>query len=44
MSTVFDPAEHRLLLYLEAIDPNLSRGVGLNVTVERLLVYEVPLA
>ena len=41
-SLVLDPANHRMLIYVEAIDPKLSRAIGLNETVERLLVYQVP--
>lgn len=43
MSIVGDPDRNRLLIYTEAIDPTLSRGIGLNETVERLLVYEARL-
>ena len=40
-SLVFDPMKNRMLVYVEAIDPKLSRAIGLNETVERLLVYEI---
>lgn len=43
MSLVGDLERNRILIYVEAIDPTLSRGIGLNETVERLLVYEVDL-
>ena len=41
-SLVYDPVNNRMLIYVEAIDPKLSRAIGLNETVERLLVYQVP--
>ena len=40
-TTVFDPKRQRYLMYVEAIDPELSPAVGINSTVERLLVYEI---
>ena len=40
---VFDPLKNRILMYIEALDPKLTRAIGLNETVERQLVYEVPL-
>jgi hypothetical protein len=42
-SLVFDPTKSRILMYIEALDPKLTRAIGLNETVERQLVYEVPL-
>ena len=42
-SSVYDPRGKRLLMYVEAIDGKLSRAIGLNETVERLLVYEASL-
>ncbi len=42
-SLTFDPKRNRMLIYVEAIDPELSEHMGLNGTVERLLVYETPL-
>jgi hypothetical protein len=42
-SLVFDPIRHRVLTYVEAIDGELSKHMGLNGTVERLLVYETAL-
>lgn len=42
-SLVFDPPRNRILTYVEAIDPELSQHMGLNGTVERLLVYQTPL-
>lgn len=37
---VFDPLRRRYLTYVEAIDPELTEAIGINSTVERLLVYE----
>jgi hypothetical protein len=42
-SLVYDPLRRRLLIYVEAIDPELTRQMGLNETVERLILYETPL-
>lgn len=42
-SLVEDPHRHRMLMYVEAIDKRLTKAIGLNTTVERLLVYECPL-
>ena len=42
-SLVKDPLRSRMLIYVEAIDKSLSTAIGLNSTVERLLVYESPL-
>ncbi len=42
-SLTFDPLRGRVLMYVESIDPELSEHMGLNGTVERLLVYETPL-
>ncbi len=39
-SLLHDPVGNRILTYVEAIDPNLSRAMGLNETVERVLLYE----
>jgi hypothetical protein len=39
-SLVWDPVRSRMLIYVEAIDPKLTVHMGLNGTVERLLVYE----
>jgi hypothetical protein len=39
-SLLNDVATGRMLIYVEAIDPDLSRAIGLNETVERTLVYE----
>jgi len=39
-SSVYDEKNRRLLMYVEAIDAKLSRAIGLNETVERVLVYE----
>jgi hypothetical protein len=38
-----DPDRGRLLLYVEAIDPEHSTEVGLNLEVDRVLLYSVPL-
>ena len=42
-SLVLDEKRSRLLMYVEAIDPELSTAIGLNTTVERLLVYSLDL-
>jgi hypothetical protein len=42
-SSIYDPQGARVLMYVEAIDGKLSRAIGLNETVERLLVYEASL-
>lgn len=42
-SLVCDPFKNRMLTYVEAIDGKLTKRVGLNETVERLLVYETVL-
>ena len=42
-SLVYDPLRNRMLSYVEAIDPVLTKQIGLNETVERLLLYETPL-
>lgn len=39
-SLVHDPQKKRILTYVEAIDPTLTKQIGLNKTVERLLMYE----
>ncbi|GEM_PF-336045 len=39
-SIVWDAQRNRFLLYVEAIDDELTRSIGLNETVERVLVYE----
>jgi hypothetical protein len=41
-SLVLDPDRGRILIYLESIDPDLSRAIGINETVERLIVYQTP--
>ena len=43
-SLVYDPFRNRILTYVEAIDKALTRQMGLNETVERLLLYETGLA
>lgn len=40
-SLVFDPFKERMLIYVEAIDPHFTEKMGINETVERVLVYEV---
>jgi len=40
---VEDPKKNRLLMYIEAMDPHYTEKMGLNETVERVLVYEIPL-
>ena len=42
MSMVQDEARHRMLIYIEALDPKYTKRIGINETVERLLVYEAP--
>lgn len=39
---VYDPIGSRYLTYVEALDPNLTEAIGINSTVERLLVFESP--
>jgi len=39
-SLVYDPHKNRVLTYVEAIDGTLTEQIGLNKTVERLLMYE----
>jgi hypothetical protein len=39
-SLVYDPIRNRILTYVEAIDGTLTERIGINETVERLLVYE----
>ncbi|MFW6270810.1 MAG: hypothetical protein ACOC4G_12115, partial [Bacillota bacterium] len=39
-SLTYDPLQNRILIYVEAIDPEYTEQLGLNDTVERLLVYE----
>lgn len=41
MDVVHDPFRDRILLYIEAVDPN--HEVGLDLEVDRVLLYEVPL-
>ena len=38
-----DPDRSRLLLYVEAIDPGHSKEVGLDLEVDRVLLYSVPI-
>jgi len=42
-SLIFDPFKNRVLMSLEAIDGSLTKQIGLNETVERVLIYETPL-
>ncbi len=42
-SLVVDAGRDRALFYVEAIDPKLTEAIGINSTVERLLVYEMSL-
>lgn len=39
-SLVYDPLKHRILTYVEAIERYPTGRIGLNETVERLLLYE----
>jgi hypothetical protein len=41
-SLVPDPMGNRMLIFLESIDPTLSRAIGINETVERLIIYQTP--
>ena len=41
MDAVVDPFNERLLLFVEAIDPDLSEGIGIDKEVDRLLLYSV---
>ena len=40
-SIAWDTKRDRFLFYTEAIDPTLTEAIGINSTVERLLVYEM---
>jgi hypothetical protein len=42
-SLVYDPRRRRMLMYVEAIERYAAERIGLNETVERLLVYETVL-
>jgi hypothetical protein len=42
-SALFDHENRRFLMYVEAIDGRLTKRIGLNETVERLLVYQTRL-
>lgn len=42
-SLVYDPIKDRILMYVEAIDGTMTKTVGLNETVERVLMYETVL-
>jgi hypothetical protein len=42
-SLVYDPLRHRMLNYVEALDPELTQRISLNETVERVLLYETML-
>ena len=39
-SLLDDQNADRLLIYLESIDPEFTKAIGLNETVERTIVYE----
>ncbi len=39
-SLVYDPLKNRILIYVEAIDGKLTKQIGLNETVEKLIMYE----
>ena len=43
MTLAYDPFKKRMLIYTEAIDPKLTKEIGLNSNVERVLLFEVPL-
>jgi hypothetical protein len=40
-STAFDSKRNRFLFYTEGLDPEYTEAIGINSTVERLLVYEM---
>lgn len=40
-SMAYDAANNRFLCYLEALDPELTEAIGINSTVERVVVYEM---
>ncbi len=42
-SMLFDRKNNRFLMYVEAIDDELTKRIGINETVERVLVYETKL-
>jgi hypothetical protein len=42
-SLLIDPHEDRLLMYVESIDPQYTKAMGLNETVERVLAYGIAL-
>ncbi len=42
-SLVADPHQERLLMYVESIDPQYTRTMGINETVERVLAYQITL-
>ena len=43
MTLAYDPFKKRMLIYTEAIDPKLTKEIGLNSNVERVILFEVPL-
>ncbi len=43
MTLAYDPFKKRMLIYTEAIDPKLTKEIGLNSDVERVILFEVPL-
>lgn len=42
VDVIRDPRRPRYLMYVEAIDPSCSKDFGVNLEVDRLLVFEVP--
>jgi len=40
---VYDPFEERYLIYVESIDPTYSKDLGVNLEVDRVILYEVSL-
>jgi len=40
---VYDPFKDRYLIYVESIDPTYSKDLGVNLEVDRVILYEVPL-
>ncbi len=42
-SIIYDPFRDRVLMYVEAIDPQFTKEVGWRTQVDRLILYEVPL-
>jgi hypothetical protein len=39
-NTVYDPLKERWMILIEAVDPTISKELGLNLEVDRILLYE----